>query len=184
MSDQSTSEPVIYKPIPGHKGYSAGSDGSIWSCWCRGTLYRQQQMDDYRWRQLHPGLGNKNRARYKIRDDTGKYRCVFGAVLVLEAFVGPRPVGMECCHSNSDPSDDRLVNIRWDTPKANAEDTRRNGTVRGSKNQNAKLTEADVVEIRRLRVMGLPRRLVGSQFGVGPWVIGFIDRGLTWKHVP
>ena len=34
--------------------------------------------------------------------------------LVLMAFVGPRPIGMEACHWNDDPSDNRLSNLRWD----------------------------------------------------------------------
>lgn len=42
--------------------------------------------------------------------------------LVLEAFVGPCPDGMEGCHSNGDTSDNRLVNLRWDTKSANMQD--------------------------------------------------------------
>lgn len=39
--------------------------------------------------------------------------------LVLEAFVGPCPSGMEACHNNGDPADNRLENLRWDTKSAN-----------------------------------------------------------------
>src|SRR5262245_15574121 len=35
--------------------------------------------------------------------------------LVLEAFVGPRPSGMEARHLNDDPSDNRLVNLAYGT---------------------------------------------------------------------
>lgn len=42
--------------------------------------------------------------------------------LVLEAFVGPRPEGLECCHGNGDPTDNRLENLRWDTFEANVAD--------------------------------------------------------------
>jgi len=42
--------------------------------------------------------------------------------LVLSAFVGPCPDGMECCHNNGDPSDNRLLNLRWDTPESNRSD--------------------------------------------------------------
>lgn len=44
--------------------------------------------------------------------------------LVLEAFVGPRPPGTECCHANDIAGDNRVENLRWDTPAANAEDRR------------------------------------------------------------
>lgn len=48
--------------------------------------------------------------------------------LVLEAFVGPCPPGMEACHWNDIPDDNRLENLRWDTRSANAADSVRNGT--------------------------------------------------------
>lgn len=47
--------------------------------------------------------------------------------LVLEAFVGPRADGMECCHANDIPADNRLSNLRWDTHAANTQDQVRNG---------------------------------------------------------
>lgn len=47
--------------------------------------------------------------------------------LVLEAFVGSCPPGMECCHNNGDPSDNRLDNLRWDTKKSNRQDRNKHG---------------------------------------------------------
>ncbi len=47
--------------------------------------------------------------------------------LVLEAFVGPCPEGMEGCHVNSDPGDNRLENLKWDTPKNNQAESHRLG---------------------------------------------------------
>lgn len=47
--------------------------------------------------------------------------------IVLEAFVGPRPEGMECCHANDIPDDNRLENLRWGTKSSNMQDQVRNG---------------------------------------------------------
>ena len=47
--------------------------------------------------------------------------------LVLTAFVGPCPEGMEGCHWNDDAADNRLANLRWDTHSANTQDKLRNG---------------------------------------------------------
>jgi len=47
--------------------------------------------------------------------------------LVLEAFVGPCPPGMECCHNDGDPTNNVVTNLRWDTPSANARDRVRHG---------------------------------------------------------
>ena len=47
--------------------------------------------------------------------------------LVLEAFTGPRPAGLEACHRNGIPTDNRAVNLRWDTHSENALDVVRHG---------------------------------------------------------
>ena len=48
--------------------------------------------------------------------------------LVLEAFVGPNPPGLECCHNNGDPSDNRVENLRWGTHRENMRDKIKHGT--------------------------------------------------------
>ena len=48
--------------------------------------------------------------------------------LVLSAFVGPRPDGMEACHWNDQPGDNRIENLRWGTRSDNVRDSIRNGT--------------------------------------------------------
>ena len=58
----------------------------------------------------------------------GVQRAVGVHRLVLEAFVGPCPDGMEACHWNDVPDDNRLENLRWDTRAANIADSVRNGT--------------------------------------------------------
>ena len=63
----------------------------------------------------------------------GAYHRSFGVHrLVLKAFVGPCPEGMEACHNNGDAWDNRLENLRWDTRKNNHQDKIKHGTtVRG-----------------------------------------------------
>lgn len=58
--------------------------------------------------------------------------------LVLEAFVGPCPPGMETCHNNGDRFDNRLENLRWDTPSNNGRDKAKHGT-----DHNANKTHCD-----------------------------------------
>lgn len=53
--------------------------------------------------------------------------------LVLLAFVGPAPEGMECCHGNGVRTDNRLSNLRWDTRLANAADATAHGTGPGAR---------------------------------------------------
>lgn len=47
--------------------------------------------------------------------------------LVLTAFVGPRPDGMEGCHGDGDPTNNRRDNLRWDSQPANGLDRTRHG---------------------------------------------------------
>lgn len=42
--------------------------------------------------------------------------------LVLEAFVGPAPLGTFGCHVDGDPANNRLSNLRWDTQANNLRD--------------------------------------------------------------
>lgn len=47
--------------------------------------------------------------------------------LVLKAFVGPRPRGMEGCHNDGNASNNYLSNLRWDTHHENMRDVERHG---------------------------------------------------------
>ena len=60
------------------------------------------------------------------RDGESRKRLVH--VLVLEAFVCPRPEGMEACHNDGDAGNPRLDNLRWDTPSNNNRDKVLHGT--------------------------------------------------------
>lgn len=48
--------------------------------------------------------------------------------LVLRAFAGPPPPGMEGCHWDGNPANNHLDNLRWDTRSANTLDRVRHGT--------------------------------------------------------
>lgn len=106
-------------------------------------------------------------------------------VLVLEAFIGPCPEGMECCHRDGSRSNNRVDNLRWGTKKENASDRDGHGrTFRGESQWNAKMTEEKVREVRLLYATGkyLLREL-GERFDVHLNVIHSIIHERTWKHV-
>ena len=69
--------------------------------------------------------------------------------LVMNAFVGPRPMGMEACHNNGDWNDCRLANLRWDTRKSNHADKRKHGTHNGGvRHYRAYFNAEEVARIR------------------------------------
>lgn len=106
--------------------------------------------------------------------------------LVLLAFVGPCPDGMEACHyPDQNPANNRLENLRWDTRAGNEKDKIENGTDnRGARHGMSKLTEDRVLEIRRLCKEGVPRREISAKFGISKDYVGEIDRRVAWKHLP
>ena len=61
---------------------------------------------------------------------TGVIQTLLVHRLVLTAFVGPCPTGMQCCHfPDRDPANNRLENLRWGTGVENMQDAREHGTL-------------------------------------------------------
>lgn len=58
----------------------------------------------------------------------GRARSMTVHSLVLIAFIGPRPTGLEACHRDGNKVSNALSNLRWDTKKANELDAVRLGT--------------------------------------------------------
>lgn len=54
---------------------------------------------------------------------------------------------------------------------------------RGEQVKSAKLTEADVVQIRRLHADGSSGPRIAKQFGISRTNVSFIVRGISWAHV-
>ena len=106
---------------------------------------------------------------------------------MLEAFVGPCPQGMQTCHGpNHDPGDNRLSNIRWDTPKQNAADRTENGVwkaAHGERSGRAKRTEDDIEEMFRMRRRGLTHATIAHRFCASESCVSRALRGLEWAHV-
>jgi hypothetical protein len=99
-------------------------------------------------------------------------------LLVLEAFVGARPPGMEGCHNDGNPANNRLDNLRWGTLSSNRIDMLKHGTA-GS----AKLVEADIPAIWARLVAGESVPSIARTYGVGGGTIFSIKHGKTWRHV-
>ena len=119
---------------------------------------------------------------YKIINCTDKTRAIH--VMVLEAFVGPRPLGHWACHNDGDQSNNHVSNLRWDTPTGNFQDRDKHGkTSRGSHRWNSKLTEAHVREIKRMLRNGLKQVHIANLYNVSSTLICRINSGKLWSHV-
>lgn len=174
---------VTFKDVSGFSGYCVGNDGSVWSCRSKnGIGYRPGRFP---WRKLSPTRRKHDGYFRAGLYADGKVTWKLVSHLVLEAFVGPRPDGKIACHfPDKDTSNNNMSNLRWDTPAANNSDQVIHGTtLKGEKNPGAKLTEAQVLEIRTLHKSGVSRRMLSEAFGVGYTAIDAIVRMLKWTHI-
>lgn len=105
--------------------------------------------------------------------------------LVLEAFVGACPAGWVACHHpDNDRTNCRLSNLRWASYVANENDKRLQGIYpEGERHYCARITEADVREIRRLCAAGVLQRDVAKQFGIRQGHVSRICAGKAWRSV-
>ncbi len=172
------SPPVEYRNIEGAPGYRVGSDGSIWSHRSSGNGWRN--IEGRPWRLMSPM--KTTTGYYAVTLMPGNRRRMVHHLILL-AFVGPRPEGMECCHYDGNAVD----NLRWDTRSANNQDKKRHGTSvsrRGEKTGTARATDAVVRQIRAEYAAGgvLMRELATKYDLSKTTVVNIINRQL-WKHV-
>lgn len=108
-----------WRPVVGHEEqYEVSDSGNVRSV-DRIITFPDGRCRTARGRVLKPG---------RIRTvhqyvNLGKGNSRYVHQLVAEAFIGPCPDGLEICHNNGDPADNRSVNLRYDTHGANVFDT-------------------------------------------------------------
>jgi hypothetical protein len=168
-----------HRPIEGFAGYRVGREGVVQSSRGRGT---GKDLTDG-WRPLKPCRRRQGYLTVNLHRD-GLKSSHYVHHLVLEAFVGPRPPGLICCHGDGDPANNRVENLRWDSYLSNSEDMVRHGTRPMGSRCHAKLGEGDVREIRRLRSAGVRPRDLAVAFGVTSPNIVAIVRRRSWRHLP
>lgn len=176
MSVNQSTTPIEYRDIPGKPGYRATSEGRIQSCWVSsGTACR---LGD-EWKNLAEAT---RRLGHKVVS-VGGYALVHR--LVLEAFVGPCPPGMECRHLDGDGGNNRPENLKWGTHQENEDDKKRHATrPKGSGHVHAKITEDDVREMRRLHEAGgITQLAIARRFGLHPTTVNDIVNRKRWLHV-
>ena len=100
-------------------------------------------------------------------------------IMVAEAFIGPRPEGQELAFGDGVKSNCRLFNLSYATPKKHAEDRIRNGTVPPS----AKLTAAEVIEMRKLISARVRFNEIAARYGVSYGTVKKVSSRLTWDHL-
>ncbi len=170
-----------FHPVPSLSGYYVTSNGNIYSFWQRGRHAGQYQVSEPR--------------QLKIWKDQDGYPCVTVRKcgvptrrtvhsMILEALVGPRPIGCVARHLDDDKTNNHVDNLAWGTPKQNSEDMIKNGhSLRGEKARRSKLTESDIKQIRVLYANHIPRKDIAVKYGISPTHVWLIGTYQSWKHI-
>lgn len=169
--------------VPGFEGFyevsNLGNVKSVLRVDCAGRIRYERILK-----------GGRNKRGYKsvslYKDKASK--CFRVSRLVLMAFIGQCPEGMEAAHNNGETDDNRLSNLRWDTHIANCADKKQHGTddyshQQGEKSYLAKLTEENVRLARSLATQGVMQKDIAAMMGVNKATMNYALRGKTWGHV-
>ena len=179
MSVKDSTIPAGFRQIAGFARYIIAEDGTILSrCRCGGWA-------DIPWseaRRLVPWI--RNDYQTVMLHGEGMSRKIHIHTLVLVSFVGPRPDGHECRHLDGNKTNNHVTNLRWGTHAENRHDKILHGTSnQGERHPLAKLTEANVLEIRRRAANGELHRILAVEFHVLRSSLSNIVRRISWKHI-
>jgi hypothetical protein len=168
---------MLWKVIPGFPSYEISEYGDVRRCWptASGGVDRRPRkhgMNASGYRTIGLSLDGKLSTRLLNR-------------VMAETFIGPPPSpNAQACHNDGDRLNNHYLNLRWDTPKANCADRSAHGaTARGSRAGRAKITEADVVEIRMRQARGERRAELEAQYGLSKSTVKAIIDRKSWAHV-
>lgn len=176
-------EKETWKPVRCYEGlYEVSSLGRVRTLRPRGTCNGgsiPRSSDGI----LSDGMSEDGYRLVALYSADGKRKMHRVHVLVLEAFVGLRPVLMMAGHLNAVRDDNRVENLCWLTHRENVDQRTEDGnTAAGEGHGRAKLTEAKVLEIRSMRGVVTQKELA-RRFGVSKTSICFIQSGRNWPHV-
>jgi hypothetical protein len=170
-----------WRPIPGTDGwYEASSLGRVRSWKMLGTRPTRRAREP---RYLKPGKNQGYDFVTIKRSDQDHFQSVAVHCLVAEAFLGPRPKGMDVCHIDGSRDNHRIDNLRYGTRSENQMDRVEHGTSnRGERCGNSKLTEAQVLEICSKRDnLGATYKALADEYGVSVGAVTYIILGINWS---
>lgn len=117
----------VWMPIPGYeRAYEVSSLGRVRSV-DRTIVCNNGVRYPYRGRLMKPTSLPSGHLSVDLSRGGDRQRILVHR-LVLTAFVGPCPPGMEGCHNDGDPTNNSPGNLRWDYHQSNMHDKRRHGT--------------------------------------------------------
>ena len=164
----------VWKDIPGYEGsYQVSNLGRVKSL-PRVVPVRGYGDRKLPGRMLSPGHCTSGHLYVNLRKDGAPHHAEIHRLVML-AFVGPCPRGLEVCHNDSNPKNNRLDNLRYDTHMNNMIDMAYVGN-----RSRQKLSVDDVLRVRARLKRGEVGRRLAEEYGVTPSAISAINRGRNY----
>lgn len=161
-------------PVPGFPGYEISDQGRVKSL-ARRNLQGAMRRERILKTDVSEGYHLVRLARGGVKHAQTVHS------LVLAAFEGPRPDGLQVRHLNGDRGDNRAANLRWGTIQENRADQKAHGTgVQGAGNPKARLTIVDVERVFDLRRSGCSQQRIGDWLGMTQTHVSTILAGKHW----
>ena len=175
----------VWKDIPGYEGrYQASTHGRIRSV--DRVMYRKDGHGGYsEWNYKGKLLKSRPKESGHLNVCLGIGNTKKVHRLVLEAFVGPCPSGLECLHADGDPTNNRIENLRWGTRLENRADIRKHAQLYRRRQGSTWLSEDTIRAIKRdLAAPDVPsQKVLARKYGVHHNTINNINRKFTHKWV-
>jgi hypothetical protein len=170
-----------WRPVVGYEGYyEVSSEGRV----KRLGRWVNAKLGGRRWwpEEITEGyLSQRGYKRVKLFSKNAEVHR-----LVCEAFHGPKPSPKHhAAHADDVKTNNTPANLRWATPKENADDRLRNGLqARGEAISTGRLTEAQVREIRAnyVKRYGILNELV-AKYGVTKDSLIDVIKRRSWTHI-
>ncbi len=175
--------PEIWRPVADAYGYEVSNLGRVRSWRRKGSRAGSALAPEPKLMKTTPGAWGYPLVNIARGGD--KQKPVAVHILVLTAFTGPCPGGMECLHEDGNRMNCNLANLYWGTRAENMQDSIRHGTsirpsIRGEENLHAVLTEHQVIQVKLMLRRGERNVDIANAFNVHPSTIGEIKRGRSW----
>lgn len=172
-----------WKACPSDPHYEVSDEGSVRSV--DRVIERNGKPARLKGKTLKHLKHNQGYRSVNLGRGNGNRRLIHS--LVMEAFVGPRPKGMDINHKNGDKTDNRLENLEYCSRSQNMAHAVRTGLMpppplrRGTDNDHlCRLNEEKVRHIRQWHAEGGGITQIARHYDVGKSTVGNIIKRNTW----
>lgn len=173
-----------FRDLPGFEGFVAvSSHGRVYTyprvvekfCGLSGAVVRQS----YKGRLLKPYSDGEGYKKFSFGVDGRRHQMLVSRA-VLMAFAGPPELGQIACHNDSNPTNNKVENLRWDDQRGNMKDRKdRDLYPRGESHHAAKVP---VELVDRLQRGEITPAQAARETGFRYAHLWRIAKGQCWKH--